>query len=273
MTKAVVGTTDWSPVMKAHAEVADGSVGSFLAGTVGPVAGTSWFRNFSLRRELPPPLETYLLYPNYRGMMFSDQSQVARVAIDVKPPADTTMAQLHVVLEVTDSAGKVLSTNRLSPPANGSTVATIDMGSLPPGQYRLQGYLEGPGDKRIFTQSPYTIAKVSSETRAKMKAWIDADNIIHMGGRPRFVIGLYDTTGFGLRPQCLHSAIDGDRQGADQSDDKLFYRQRPRGCDLSLHRGDGAVRHLLPGDGERVFSGDARVSGMGAERETFPRTK
>ena len=30
-----------------------------------------------------------------------------------------------------------------------------------------------------------------------MKAWIDPDNIIHMGGRPRFVIGLYDTTGFG----------------------------------------------------------------------------
>ena len=33
-----------------------------------------------------------------------------------------------------------------------------------------------------------------------MKAWIDSDNIIHMGGRPRFVIGLYDTTGYGLRP-------------------------------------------------------------------------
>ncbi len=33
-----------------------------------------------------------------------------------------------------------------------------------------------------------------------MKAWIDSDNVIHMGGRPRFVIGLYDTTGYGLRP-------------------------------------------------------------------------
>src|SRR5208283_3535112 len=33
-----------------------------------------------------------------------------------------------------------------------------------------------------------------------MKAWIDSDNIIHMGGRPRFVIGLYDTTGFALWP-------------------------------------------------------------------------
>ena len=33
-----------------------------------------------------------------------------------------------------------------------------------------------------------------------MKAWIDSDNIIHMGGRPRFVIGLYDTTANAVRP-------------------------------------------------------------------------
>ncbi|HLX04254.1 MAG TPA: hypothetical protein VKR28_01905, partial [Candidatus Binatus sp.] len=153
MTKVLVGTNDWSPVMKAHAAVADGSDGIFSANTVGPMAGTSWFRKLFLGLEIPPPLQTYLLYPNYRGMMFSDQSQVARVAIDVKPPADTKMAQLHVALEMSDSSGKVLSTNRLSPPADGSTVATVDMGNLPPGQYRLQGYLEGPGGKKIFTTS------------------------------------------------------------------------------------------------------------------------
>ncbi len=209
MTKAVLGTNDWTTAVKEHAEVAAGSVGTFIAGTVGPVAGTSWFRKLFLRRELPAPLETFLLYPNYRGRMFSDQSQVARVAIDVSPPADTTMAQLHVVLEVTDSRAKVLSTQRLSPPADGSTVATIDLGSLPPGQYRLQGYLEGPGDKRIFTQSRYTIVKLSSATRASMKVWIDPDNNIHMGGRPRFVIGLYDTTGYGLRPEVYAPRLQG----------------------------------------------------------------
>ena len=209
MTKPVVGATDWTTAVKAHAEVADGNVGSFRAETVGPVAGTSWFRKLLLRRELPAPLEIFLLYPNYRGMMFSDQSQVARVAIDVNPPADTTMAQLHVVLEVTDPGGKVLSTHRLSPPAIGSTVATVDMASLPLGRYRLQGYLEGPGNKRILAQSPYTIAKVSSATRDSMKAWVDSDNIIHMGGRPRFVIGIYDTTGFGLSPRNYAPRLTG----------------------------------------------------------------
>jgi hypothetical protein len=201
-SKPIVGTTDWTTAVKAHAQIADGSIGSFGAQTLGPVAGTSWFRNLSLRRELPAPLESFLLYPNYRGMMFSDQSQVARVAIDVSPPANTTLAELHVVLEVSDPAGKVVSTRRLSPPSDGSTVAAMDMSSLPLGQYRLQGYLEGPGDKRIFTPSSYTIVKAGSQTRASMKAWIDSDNIIHMGGRPRFVIGLYDTTGYAIRSKA-----------------------------------------------------------------------
>ena len=194
MTKPIAGTTDWATSLKEHAEIADGSTGSFRAETVGQVTGTSWFRKFSLRREVPAPLETFLLYPNYRGMMFSDQSQVARVSIDVNPPADTRMDQLHVVLQLMDTAGKVLSSVRVPLPATGSTVATIDMGSLPLGKYRLQGHLEGPGNKS-FSQSAYTIAKVSSGIRASMKAWIDPENIIHMGNRPRFVIGLYDTTG------------------------------------------------------------------------------
>jgi hypothetical protein len=201
-TKPALGTTDWSAVAKAHAEVADGSTGFFRVGTVGPLAGTTWFRKLFLGRELPPPLEIYLLYPNYRGMMFSDQSQVARVSVDVTAPPDTTVAQLQVVFEVLSLNGKVLSTHRMPPPTNGSTVATIDMGSLPLGQYRLQGSLEGPAGKRIFTQSSYTIVKVNGQTRASMKAWIDSDNIIHMGGRPRFVIGLYDTTGYALRAEA-----------------------------------------------------------------------
>jgi hypothetical protein len=74
------------------------------------------------------------------------------------------------------------------------------MGKLGAGRYRLQGSLEGTAGKRIFSQASYSIVKVSSETRSKLKVWVDHNNFIHMGGRPRFVIGLYDTTGYALRP-------------------------------------------------------------------------
>ncbi len=207
MTQAVVGTTDWTSTAKAHAAIADGSIGSFRAETVGPLAGTSWFRKLFLSREVPAPLQTFLLYPNYRGMMFSDQSYLAQLSIEVNPPAGMTMSQLHVVLEVSDAAGRVLLTNRVSLPANGSAIATLDMHDLPLGRYRLLGYLAGPGDKRIFTPSSYTIVKVSSAEQTSMKSWIDSDNVIHMGGRPRFVIGLYDTTGASLQPDYYSARL------------------------------------------------------------------
>ena len=152
-------------------------------------------------RSAPPtPLETFLIYPNYRGMMFGDQSQLARVAIDVSPPAETTMAELRIVLEVTDSDGKVLLTDRVSPPPDGSTVASINMQGLPLGRYRLQGHLEDSDGKQLFTPSSCTIVKVRGAAQASMKAWIDSNNVIHIAGRPRFVIGLYDTTASSLQP-------------------------------------------------------------------------
>jgi hypothetical protein len=200
MTQVVAGSTDWTPTTKAHAAVADGSIGSFRAETVGPVAGISWFRKLFLGREIPAPLQVFLLYPNYRGMMFSDQSSVALAAIDINPPPGTTIAQLGVLVEVKNADGIVLRTDRVSPDGGGSATARIDMSGLPLGRYQLQAYLEGPGGQRLFTPSSYTIIKVSSEVRASMKAWIDSGNIIHMGGRPRFVIGLYDTTASSLRP-------------------------------------------------------------------------
>ena len=195
-TKPVNDAADWTTSLKAHAAVEEGNSAWFRAETVGPVTGTSWFKNFSVKREYPPELRTFLMYPNYRGLMFSDQSQVARLAIDVAPPEGMSLAQLSVLIEVMDNSGKILTTHQFPASSQGSMVAEIDMGGLPMGQYRLRGTLLGPEKKHLFTQSSYSVVKVSSDARAAMKVWIDSDNIIHMGGRPRFVIGLYDTTGF-----------------------------------------------------------------------------
>lgn len=152
-----------------------------------------------VENRYPQPLQVFLLYPNYRGIVFSDQSQIAQIAISVRPLSDISTTQLRVIIEVTGLEGQALLTDRVALPANGSTVATMDMSSLPLGRYRLHAYLKGPHDKRLFSPPPSTIVKVSSESRASMKAWIDSQNVIHMGGRPRFVIGLYDTTGESLR--------------------------------------------------------------------------
>ena len=65
-------------------------------------SGSAWFANLSLQQEIPPALQMFLLYPNYRGMMFSDQSQVASVDLTVTPPAGTSLSSLQVVLDAVD---------------------------------------------------------------------------------------------------------------------------------------------------------------------------
>ena len=112
----------------------------------------------------------------------------------------------------------------------------------------------GPAISGSSRNRPTRSPRSAAQTRDSMKAWIDSDNIIHMGGRPRFVIGLYDTTGFGYRTSYFAPRLTGDSQGADQSDDKLFSQPRPHEVYPFLHRSDGAVWHFLPGDQYTHFS-------------------
>ncbi|MGA9739148.1 hypothetical protein, partial [Candidatus Binatus sp.] len=93
------GTTDWTSVTLQHVPVSAGKTASLRLQTYDPVpTGNSWFANLSLQQEIPPGLQMFLLYPNYRGLMFSDQSQVASLDLTVTPAAGTSLASLQVVI-------------------------------------------------------------------------------------------------------------------------------------------------------------------------------
>ena len=88
------GTTDWTSTTLQHVTVPAGKTASFRLQTYGTVpTGNAWFANLSLQQEIPPGLQMFLLYPNYRGLMFSDQSQVASMDLTVTPPAGTSLGE------------------------------------------------------------------------------------------------------------------------------------------------------------------------------------
>ena len=141
----------------------------------------------------------FLLYPNYRGMMFSDQSQVASVDLTVTPPAGTSLSSLQVVLNATDSGGNIVASQTIIPTSTDFT-ASIDLSALPLGTYQLAGTIEDSGGNVLMTQSAYAIVKLDASLRAGMKAWIDPANRAHfLDGNPHFVLGIYDTTQYSLR--------------------------------------------------------------------------
>src|ERR1700722_6777761 len=194
------GTTDWTSTTLQHITVPVGVNTSVRLQTYGPVtSGDAWFANLSLQQEIPPALQMFLLYPNYRGMMFSDQSQVASVDLTVAPPAGTTLSSLQVVLNATDSGGNIVASQTVVPSSTEFT-ASIDLSNLPLGAYQLTGTAEDSSGNILMTQSPYAIVKLDASARAGMKAWIDPANRAHfLDGNPHFVLGIYDTTQYSLR--------------------------------------------------------------------------
>ncbi|MFZ0678374.1 choice-of-anchor D domain-containing protein [Candidatus Binatus sp.] len=194
------GTTDWTTTTMQHVTVPAGVNTSFRLQTYGAItSGDAWFANLSMQQEIPPALQMFLLYPNYRGMMFSDQSQVANVDLTVTPPTGTSLSSLQVVLNATDSGGNIVASQTVVPSSTDFT-ASIDLGALPLGTYQLAGTVEDSSGNVLMTQSPYAIVKLDASARDGMKAWIDPANRAHfLDGDPHFVLGIYDTTQYSLR--------------------------------------------------------------------------
>jgi hypothetical protein len=195
------GTTDWSTTTLQHVPVASGERSSVRLQTYGAVTtGDAWFANLSLQQEIPPGLQMFLLYPNYRGLMFSDQSQVASMDLTITALAGTALSSLQVVINATDADGNIVASQTFAPESAEFTT-TLDMTSLPLGTYQLAGILEDSSGNLLIAQSPYAIVKLDASLRAGMKAWIDPANLAHfIDGNAHFVLGIYDTTGYSDSP-------------------------------------------------------------------------
>jgi hypothetical protein len=201
-TQSYNGTADWTTATLQQLSVATGQTANLRLGTYGyPLpSGTAWYANLSLQQEMPPLLQTFLLYPNYRGLMFSDQSQLASMDLSVNPPAGMSLSSLVVELDAVDAGGNTVLSQTLTPTPPEFT-GSLDLSALPAGTYLVSGkLLDATGDV-LATQAAYAIVKLDASLRAGMKAWVDPANLAHfIDGNPHFVFGIYDTTGFSYLP-------------------------------------------------------------------------
>ncbi|HUO04954.1 MAG TPA: hypothetical protein VMU16_07125 [Candidatus Binataceae bacterium] len=201
-TSLIKGSTDWTKVSCKDAVVTpeNQSKCRLFLGIYGQASGSAWWGDFALRKNLPPPVKTFLLYPNYRGFFFAGESQEAQMAVTVSPPSDVSRDDVVFQLEaVGESSGKTADHKYPSP--GESFTATLDFSGLPAGVYKLTGKLLGKDGKVMFQQSPYRVVKTDAKPGSFLKAWVDKGNLAHFGdGRAHYVIGVYDTTNYYLSP-------------------------------------------------------------------------
>jgi len=201
-TEVARGTTDWTLLRTAGIPVRERGRYKVWLGAYGAPGGTAWFEGLSLTATRKPPLDAYLLYPNFRGMLFDDRSQTVRVALGVAAPG------ARVRLSLVDEAS---GQSRVSRELEGAPALTaeLDAGALPPGRYLLRAELAGAGGVVSARYPDHRIVKLPARARERMNAWYDERNVLHLGGRPTFVLGLYTTSGYSTSRGTYARGLDG----------------------------------------------------------------
>ena len=130
-TEVARGTTDWTQVRVGSVPVSERGAYKVTVGAYGAPDGVAWFENVSLTLARKPPLDVYLLYPNFRGMLFDDRPQVVRAAVG----ATARGGRVRLTL-VDEASGQPKVTRDFA--AAPSLSAELDAGALPGGRYRLR---------------------------------------------------------------------------------------------------------------------------------------
>jgi hypothetical protein len=196
-TDVVRGTTDWTPLRQRQIAV---TVPGAYRVTLGPyytATGTVWLDDVSLTRAGQPALDVFLLSPNFKGLLFDDRPQVVRVAVATGERADGAgRVRVSLVDEATGAAGPT----REVPVARERVTVELAAGALASGAYRLRVELVD-GSGAVVTRHPdYRVVKVPGGVRSRMNVWYDERNVVHLHGKPAFVLGLYTTSGYSDSP-------------------------------------------------------------------------
>ncbi|MBI2216264.1 MAG: O-antigen ligase family protein [Candidatus Rokubacteria bacterium] len=222
------GTSGWTRLARLAIPVEDAGTYRVTAGAYGRPDGTAWFDDVVLAPMKRPPVESFLLYPNYRGMLFDDRPQTVRIAVAVhagaaarpsgaaaRPSGDGLGGARVRVSLVDESRGTVRA--RREHPATAAVptkdaglgrgraplgrgraplVVELDAASIPNGEYLVRTELVGADGREVFRHPEYRIVKAPARMRETLHVWYDEENVAYLHGKPAFILGLYNTSGY-----------------------------------------------------------------------------
>lgn len=185
-TEVFNGTFDWRPVQVGVLlpnDVKDDSVHISIHRYNKPPGGEAFIDDFTLEREVPPPVETFLRFPNYRGYLPEDGPQTVRLWVKVNETETNEPVQIDVTN--CDNGTKVAS--RVFESTDQEGVIEFDAADWPLGRYAVRAML---GE---YEYPAYFVQKISAEQRKAFDVWFDEHNVLHLHGKPVFPLALYNT--------------------------------------------------------------------------------
>lgn len=201
-TEVARGTTDWTRLRVAGIPVPERGRYKVWLGAYGAPDGMAWFERVSLTAARTPPLDVYLLYPNFRGMLFDDRSPTVRAAIGVAARGGRVRLSL-----LEEASGQARATREYA--AAPSLTAELDAAGLAHGRYLLRTELLDARGTVTARYADYRIVKLPARARARLPVWYDERNVVHFAGTPTFVLGLYTTSGYSTTRSTYAGGADG----------------------------------------------------------------
>ena len=150
--------------------------------------GKVWYDDISLYRMQSDLMDTILLTPAYKGLIYSDSlSDISLTAIFNN--IDYSLGGKAFSVKLTDSSGHTVNraySETISPYLN----VTFPAAGLAPGKYTLTAAVLTAGNNRIIEKEEWKIDK-KAPGEAKPKVYVNEDGILLKDGVPFFMKGLY----------------------------------------------------------------------------------
>lgn len=166
--------------------------------------GQAWFDDVEMVEQDAPPFSAFLLYPNFRGYLWSNGPQEIRLRVTA-PGANPKENEIRVDLKSAMGA----TVKQVARAAQTTQNIEVDGSQLPLGSYELEAKLTDERTGReIAAYSPYRITKVSDTFRNSLINYIAPDNSLVRKGKKQFVWGVYDRFSgrFRCHERCLSSS-------------------------------------------------------------------
>lgn len=205
-TKFVSPGSDWQLIEKKDIDLPAIHDGHELevSAVVHGSAGQAWFDDIEMIEQEAPPVSAFLLYPNFRGYLWSTGPQEIRLRVTA-PGANLKEDKIHVDLKSATGATVAQVTRE----AAATQDIEFDGSQLALGPYELETQLtDAHTGREIASYPPYRITKVSDEFRNSLVNYIAPDNFLVRKGKKEFVWGVYDRFSgrFRCHERCLSSS-------------------------------------------------------------------
>jgi hypothetical protein len=188
------GTNDWTYQEILVTIATDRTVGVTLDGYYAAAGFTAWYDDVKLEMQQPYPVSVFMLYPNYRGMLFDDGPSTMKFDVTVTPPAGDFGRYNSVQAMLKDEGtGQVVATQ--SYPTSAHFVAQLDGGAMQVGHSYLATFslMDGSSSSATYSYPAFRVSRVAAATRSTMNVSFDAKNRVLLKGTPRFILGVYDS--------------------------------------------------------------------------------